>query len=300
MRASKSDFLSFFNRNPGTTAEPDWEFVSYYGYDGQRSVRQLMDIDGGVTDTYDHDAYGNLLARTGSTPNNYLYTGQQWDPDLGMYYLRARYYSPSTGRFWSADSHEGESQDPQSLHKYVYAQNNPVNRIDPSGFASYVGFDTVGWDNFGHVGIITHDPSTGNYTEFDHAHGIVYQRTSTSLQDALAKTDGYGVVFIIPDQYDVALDTARKNYKKHPGGLTMSNNCLTSVLDIFNAAKVPYPNNAPLYPNMWLKAFWDENYGYILLKPKAGAWMMDRLVRNHGPGFNVVPGTGAFYITMDY
>jgi RHS repeat-associated protein len=52
-----------------------------------------------VTDTYEYDAYGNEFTVSGSTPNSYLYRGEQFDSDLGLYYLRARYYNPLTGRF---------------------------------------------------------------------------------------------------------------------------------------------------------------------------------------------------------
>jgi uncharacterized protein RhaS with RHS repeats len=56
-----------------------------------------------VTDTYDYDAFGNKINSTGATPNNYLYRGEQFDPDLGLYYLRARYYNPLTGcpKLWN-------------------------------------------------------------------------------------------------------------------------------------------------------------------------------------------------------
>ena len=63
----------------------------------------------------------------------YLYAGEQFDPDLGMYYLRARYHNPQTGRFWTMDSFEGNTDDPHTLHKYLFAGNDPINRIDPSG-----------------------------------------------------------------------------------------------------------------------------------------------------------------------
>jgi RHS repeat-associated protein len=85
------------------------------------------------TDTYDYDAFGNLIHQTGTTYNNYLFAGEQFDPDLNFYYNRARYLSVSTGRFWSMDSFEGNTQDPVSLHKYLYAGNDPIDRIDPSG-----------------------------------------------------------------------------------------------------------------------------------------------------------------------
>jgi RHS repeat-associated protein len=73
------------------------------------------------------------------TPNVYRYTGEQWDPDLGMYYLRARYYQPDIGRFWTINTFEGHPTDPISLHKYLYAHANPVMNIDPSGHAVMVG-----------------------------------------------------------------------------------------------------------------------------------------------------------------
>ena len=43
------------------------------------------------------------------------------------------YLNPNTGRFWSMDSHQGSSEDPLSLHKYLYCQGNPIMGIDPSG-----------------------------------------------------------------------------------------------------------------------------------------------------------------------
>lgn len=88
---------------------------------------------GAVTDSYDYDAFGNKINSTGTTPNNYLYRGEQYDSDLGLYYLRVRYYNPSTGRFMSRDPNEGFRWLPTTLHKYLYAGGDPVNLTDPSG-----------------------------------------------------------------------------------------------------------------------------------------------------------------------
>jgi hypothetical protein len=57
--------------------------VSFYGYDGLGRTRFLVNTTATVTDTYAYDAFGNEIASTGSTPNNYHYAGQQWEPDLG-------------------------------------------------------------------------------------------------------------------------------------------------------------------------------------------------------------------------
>ena len=106
---------------------------SYYLYDGLGSTRQLTDGSGVVTDSYLYDAYGVGLARTGSTVNSFLFQGQQYDAASGAYYLRARYYDQNNGRFISQDPFGGSNDDPISLHRYLYASDDPTDRVDPSG-----------------------------------------------------------------------------------------------------------------------------------------------------------------------
>ncbi len=109
---------------------------SFYGYDGFGSfgsVRQLTDSTGAVTDTYDFDAWGNAVNQTGSTPNVYRYRGEQYDPDMNLYYLRARYFNPLTGRFLTMAPEAGRIEKPKSLHQYLYAEGDPVNVTDPTG-----------------------------------------------------------------------------------------------------------------------------------------------------------------------
>ncbi len=113
---------------------PNTFVPNYYGYDGHGSVRFLMDKTGAVTDSYDYDAFGNLVSQTGTTSNNYLFAGEQFDPALGIYYNRARYYDERGGRFWTMDDFENQRlSDPQGLHRYLYTSGDPINRIDPSG-----------------------------------------------------------------------------------------------------------------------------------------------------------------------
>ena len=107
--------------------------TSFYGYDGHGSVRQLTSSTGAITDTYDYDAFGNMVDQTGPTPNNYLFAGEQYDPALRLYYNRARYLNTTSSRFWSMDTYEGDSEAPISLHRYLYASDDPVNRLDPTG-----------------------------------------------------------------------------------------------------------------------------------------------------------------------
>ena len=128
---------------------------SFYGYDGGGTVRLLTDATGTVTDTYDYDAWGNTVNTTSSTPNVYLYRGEQYDSDLNLYYLRARYFNSLSGRFLTRDpkavqvrsrtprirrsasrasKKAGDPIDPRTLHKYLYASGDPINLMDPTGW----------------------------------------------------------------------------------------------------------------------------------------------------------------------
>jgi RHS repeat-associated protein len=107
----------------------------------------LTDASGVVTDTYDYDAFGNKINSTGTTPNNYLYRGEFFDSDLGLYYLRARYMNPLTGRFMSRDPEESKifdsnrkPVDPKMLHKYLYVGGDPINAKDPTGRDAIIEF----------------------------------------------------------------------------------------------------------------------------------------------------------------
>lgn len=105
----------------------------FHQYDGQLSTRQLTTATGDVSDRYTYDAFGVMLDASGTSPNVYLYAGEQLDPNVGFYYLRARYYDHATGRFTSTDPEEGRIYDPPSLHRYLYAGADPVDNADPSG-----------------------------------------------------------------------------------------------------------------------------------------------------------------------
>lgn len=112
---------------------------SFYHQDGQLSTR-LLTQGGAVSDSYTYDAFGNLRSPAAATENAYQYTGEAYDSDLGMVYLRARYYNPAVGRFMSQDPLQGRSDDPLSQHRYLYGHASPMNAIDPSGEFSIMSF----------------------------------------------------------------------------------------------------------------------------------------------------------------
>lgn len=112
---------------------------NYYEYDGLGSVTGLTDAQGMQTNQYSYDAYGNPLgeAKTIGQPfqNPFGYAGQQQDP-TGLSYMHARYYDPTTGTFTSHDTYPANLNNPQTINRYTYVQDNPINYIDPTGLSS--------------------------------------------------------------------------------------------------------------------------------------------------------------------
>lgn len=135
---------------------------------GLGSVRQLINASNAVQLIRHYDPYGNVWSTTGTATTAYGFAGE-WTDASGMQYLRARYYAPSTGRFITRDSWDGsyiklppptgggsfetrgfntevigwpDYTRPQTLNGWSYVENDPLNRIDPSGHQSVKCVDT--------------------------------------------------------------------------------------------------------------------------------------------------------------
>jgi len=59
--------------------------------------------------------------------------GYRWDEAAGLYFLQARYYDATLGRFISRDTILGAPKNPQTLNSYLYGANNPAKFVDPDG-----------------------------------------------------------------------------------------------------------------------------------------------------------------------
>ncbi|MFZ5596903.1 MAG: RHS repeat-associated core domain-containing protein [Bacillota bacterium] len=105
----------------------------YYLYNGHGDVVGIVDGGGNIVNSYFYDEWGNILSKTEQVANPIRYAGEYYDDESGLYYLRARYYDPTVGRFISRDSYEGEITNPLSLNLYAYVENNPLIYIDPTG-----------------------------------------------------------------------------------------------------------------------------------------------------------------------
>ncbi|MGB8592983.1 MAG: RHS repeat-associated core domain-containing protein, partial [Candidatus Acidiferrales bacterium] len=103
--------------------------TSFYEQDGLGSVTSLTNAAGTLAQSYTYDSFGNTTNSSGSLTNFFRYTGREFDTETNLYYNRARYLDPSTGRFLS--------EDPLRFWVassfYPYAYNQPTMFVDPLG-----------------------------------------------------------------------------------------------------------------------------------------------------------------------
>ena len=116
------------------------EHHGFYLFNVRTDVVQRVDNDGNVIHTYRYDAFGNQLNGDETNTNPFRFAAEYYDWETGFIYLRARYYNPAIGRFISEDPHwtirnmqSSVAAILQSSNLFVYAINNPVRFIDPSG-----------------------------------------------------------------------------------------------------------------------------------------------------------------------
>jgi len=114
------------------TTNKNWFYTDQLG-----SVVATANTSGAKTAIYTYGPFGEPNATSGT---RFRYTGQQLIGSLGLYYYKARFYSPGLGRFFQTDP--VGSRDDQNL--YAYVGNNPVNRSDPDGLTGTI----VGTDSF--------------------------------------------------------------------------------------------------------------------------------------------------------
>jgi RHS repeat-associated protein len=126
------DDASFIYGPNGTPVEQVKGTTNTYPMGDQLgSTVLLTGSTGAVTGTWTYNAYGATTSHTltGTTP--LLYNGQYQDTETNLYYLRARYYDPTTAQFLTADP-----LTPQTRNRYTYAGGSPLDNTDPAGLES--------------------------------------------------------------------------------------------------------------------------------------------------------------------
>ncbi len=123
--------------------------VFYYFADHLGTTRTITDANGTVCYDAEFTPYGQEMLKTNTCPQNYKFTGYERDPETGLDYAFARYYSARLGHFLSADPVGGSIPNPQSLNRYAYVVNNATNFTDPRGLKVLIsGFAAGGLARF--------------------------------------------------------------------------------------------------------------------------------------------------------
>ena len=133
--SSYNEYVFFAGRRIAQS-NPSSSTVYYYFADHLGSTRVVTNSSGSACYEADFLPYGyeNTPASFSNTcSTNYKFTGYERDTETGLDYAFARYYNQRMGRFQSGDPLGGDITDPQTLNRYTYARNNPVNFTDPTG-----------------------------------------------------------------------------------------------------------------------------------------------------------------------
>ena len=224
--------------------------TSYYLSDGLDSTSQLTDSSGNQTDNYAYDVFGAPKTVTGTTANDFRFTGQQDDRNAnrGLYYLRARAYDPALGRFLSRDTMPFPN-------RYSYGENNPVDYADPSGHcrvetvlrgggsSSSSGISLFGRSLWYHAYIVTADPLSGEKTIFEGGPTGTSRFNPLKLGTSLHASQGGNLAIARALGNDSAVSYAgnrKKTVYDDCSPCTDINAALNSVADAINAADLSY------------------------------------------------------------
>jgi len=129
----------------------------YYLYNGHGDVVQIVDTSGNIVNQYDYDVWGNFITKEETITNHFTYFGQTFDETTGLYYLRTRYYDPTTGRFTQQDPAE------DGYNWYIYGNQNPVMFVDVDGLDAIATNQLKNIGGAGHMSSFVQDENSDWY-----------------------------------------------------------------------------------------------------------------------------------------
>ena len=121
--------------------------VTQYFLNDRLSVRVVMDTSGTVLGRQGHLPFGEEIGASGSN-DKHKFTSYERDNESGTDYAVNRQYEQNLGRFMRVDPAAGSISNPQSLNRFVYTQNDPINQVDPQGLLAIPLFFCTGKISF--------------------------------------------------------------------------------------------------------------------------------------------------------
>jgi RHS repeat-associated protein len=112
---------------------PPASAILYFHADSLGGTNLVTDGNGALQNHFEYATYGKTQYQLSSAAPSNLFAGQVLDGSTSLYWMGSRYYDPLLGRFVQPDATVPDVETPQSLNRYTYALNDPLQYVDPSG-----------------------------------------------------------------------------------------------------------------------------------------------------------------------
>jgi RHS repeat-associated protein len=203
----------------------------------------LTDSSGTLQTQYTYEPFGSTTVAGTANTNPFQYTGREND-GIGLYYYRARFYSPRMQRFISEDPIGFEG----GINFYAYTYNNPLNFVDPNGLDVTVTYYPYGAYTLTHVGLgvntdatVSFGPEVWDTSTFIKV--FTGQDVPGSVQPDDGRTSGGSIRISTSPQQDQAILDAINARIRNPGNYNLAGrNCALFVQEALRAGGIPVPD----------------------------------------------------------
>ena len=194
-------------------------WTGYYTNDPRGSVSGVTDEEGRLWKSYRYGPTGDITFGKTQYNNSYAYNAEDYNPNLEVQYLRARYYDVERGNFLTEDTYLGKLTDPLTLNRYNYVKSSAPNYVDPSGHKKQSWTETAdqakkNWQEYNKMPVQNYDSGPDYGSKNKELLEELDKKLSTArtklqkLMDA-AEEKGRSVIGYCSD-YKAGMDAGRK------------------------------------------------------------------------------------------